>query len=97
MKLKLEIDGKEKSFIMQRPKLKIIKEFTKIQKLMTEDPLSSLEELERFIILVFNHEFTVDELENGLYSDDLFPVMEEITQEILGKQAVLNQTETVKN
>lgn len=99
MKLTLEFDnGEVKSFVMPRPKMKIIKELTQLEDKMRKGmDNDSFFELEGFIVRAFNNQFTVDELEDGLYSDELTPVLEQISTEIMGREVnFVNNTKTGK-
>lgn len=99
MKLTLEFDnGEVKTYVMPRPKMKIIKELTQVESKMREGmDTNSFDELEGFIVRAFNNQFTIDELEEGLYSDELTPVLEQISTEIMGREVnLVNNTKTGK-
>ena len=98
MRIKLDLNGQIRSYIMSRPKLKIVKELTRLQKQSENNyDETAIDDMEAFIVNAFDNQFTIDELEEGLYSEDFVPLIQEMTETIMGVKLQTEETESGKN
>lgn len=83
MKLKLEINGKNKTFDLPQPTFLVMLKTAELYKeqeqgvFLKEDPteeelVTDMMKIRDYIVLVFGNQFTADEFDSGFRSDDIF-------------------------
>lgn len=86
MKITLQIDGKEKTFVCQTIKARMFRKVLEMRKKMNFEDLSAdeLDYLVDFVCEVFGRQFTVDEFYDGLPVDKLIPTIQKTFETIAG-------------
>lgn len=80
MKIELVIDGKEKIYTVAFIKSRMFRKLLAIRKRMNFDDIGEdeMDELVGFVCEVFDGQFTVDEVYDGLSIDKLMPTITEV-------------------
>lgn len=84
MKLTLtKTNGKEKVYFMPRPKMKVMRDLTKLTKLANEGSLDIYDQIEQFICDAFGNQFGAEDLEECLYLDEINELLDAVSAEIM--------------
>jgi hypothetical protein len=78
MTLKLTIDGKETIYVAPRPKARMVRKSAEITAGINPENMTTeqLDNLVAYIVELYGDKFTIDDLYDGIFADELIPTLQ---------------------